>query len=68
MKIEFIDGPLNAGKPSKAKYRLAKRDGKSVRMRVVDADSPSFGADFQASFKANVRRAREDNRGISAKG
>jgi len=67
MEVIFVDGPLDPGKPSKPRYRTALRDGRTVRVRVVDADSPSFGADFQASFKANVRRAREENRALKQK-
>jgi hypothetical protein len=61
--IEVV-GPLDPGKPSKPKFRTAQKDGKRVRLRVIDADSPSFAADFQASFAANVRRARSENRAL----
>ena len=67
MEVVIVDGPVNAGKARKPKYRTASREGRSVRLRVVDADSPSFAADFQESFKANVRRAREENRALSSK-
>lgn len=67
MKLVIVDGPVNAGKARKAKYRMASRDGRSVRLRVVDADSPSFGADFLDSFKANVRHARQENRALVSK-
>jgi hypothetical protein len=62
--IVVTDGRLDAGKPSKPKFRTAQRDGKRVRVRIVDADSPHFAADFTASFAANVRRARSENRAI----
>lgn len=62
MKVVLVEGPLDPGKPGKAKYRTAERDGKRVRLRVVDADSPRFTADFHASFAASVRRARTENR------
>jgi len=61
-RIVAVDGPLKPGKPSKPRYRTAERDGTRVRLRIVDADSPTFAADFQASFAANVRRARNENR------
>ncbi len=61
-RIVTVDGPLKPGKPSKARYRTAEREGQRVWLRVVDADSPTFAADFQASFAANVRRARRENR------
>jgi len=66
MTVEIVEGPIDAGRPSKPRYRTAQLDGKAVKLRVIDADSPSFGADFQASFKANVRRAREENRALGA--
>lgn len=64
VRVIEVDGPLDLGKPSKPKFRTALRDGKRVRLRVIDADSPSFAADFQASFAANVRRARNENRTV----
>ena len=66
-EIVIVDGPLSVEKPGKAKYRTARSEGKVVRVRVVDADSPTFGADFEAAFRANVRRARQDNRAVQAK-
>ncbi len=66
MKVVVVDGPLDAGKPGKPKYRTAKRDGKRVRLRVIDADSPRFTADLQASFAASVRRARSENRALDS--
>lgn len=60
--VVTVDGPIDPGKPSKPRYRTAERDGKRLRLRVVDADSPRFTADFGASFAANVRRARTENR------
>ena len=66
-EIVIVDGPLPSGKPAKARYRTARSDDNVVRVRVVDADSPTFGADFEAAFRANVRRARQDNRAAQAK-
>jgi len=63
-KVVQVEGPLDPGKPSKVKYRTVERDGMRVRLRVVDADGPNFAADFQASFAANVRRARGENRAL----
>lgn len=51
MKLEIVRGPLPLGEASRAKYRIARGDGDAFRVRVVDADSPTFTA-----FKANVRR------------
>ncbi|KAA9019082.1 MULTISPECIES: hypothetical protein [Sphingobium] len=67
MKVDIVDGPIDLGKPGKPKYRTVHKDGKVVKLRVVDADSPNFGAEFLASFKASVRKAREENRAIKAK-
>jgi hypothetical protein len=64
LKIVQVDRPLEQGKPGKAKYRTVQRDGQQVRLRVVDADSPKFAAEFQAAFAANVRRARRENRAL----
>lgn len=64
--LVVVKGPLDTGKPAKPKYRTVERDGARFRLRVVDADSPSFAADFQASFAANVRRARDENRALNA--
>lgn len=66
MKVVVVDGLLDPGRPSKPKFRTVERDGKRVRLRVVDADSPNFAADFHASFAANVRRARHENRALDA--
>lgn len=62
--IQVVKGQLDPGKPGKPKYRSVELDGKRLRLRVVDADSPRFAADFQASFTANVRRARNENRAL----
>lgn len=61
MKFEVVSGKLDDGKPSKPRYRSAVVDGQAVRVRVIDADSPTFGADFLSAFRANVRRARREN-------
>ena len=66
MKIDIVDGPIDLGKPGKPKYRTVRHDGKLVKLRVVDADSPRFGAEFEASFRASVRKAREENRAIKS--
>ena len=64
MKFEIVEGPIADGKAGKPRYRTAHVDGAPLRVRVVDADSPSFGADFAAAFSANVRRVRRDNRAL----
>ncbi|WP_157217545.1 hypothetical protein [Flavisphingomonas formosensis] len=62
MKVEIVNGPLDIGKPSKPRYRMRRENGEWVRVRVVDADSPTFAADFLAAFRANVRRVRRERR------
>jgi len=37
-------------------------DGTTVRMKVVQADSPTLGQDLLAAFRSNVRRIRADQR------
>lgn len=68
IKIDIVDGPLDAGMPQKPKYRTVRQaDGRMTKLRMIDADSPSFAADFKASFKASVRMAREENRAHKSK-
>lgn len=64
MTVEIVDGPLKVAKVSKPRYRTVRKDGKTFRVRVVSADSPSFGAEFQSAFAANVKRARTANRQV----
>ncbi len=61
----FVDQPVTGGKRAKPRYRKAFDGERHVRVRVVDADSPTFGADFESAFRANVRRIRADNRRIA---
>lgn len=35
-------------------------DGSTITMKVVQADSPTFGDDFLAAFRDNVRRIRRE--------
>ena len=37
-------------------------NGKSVRVKVIQAESPTLPYDLLAAFQANVRRIREDQR------
>ncbi|MAF61562.1 MAG: hypothetical protein CL680_08880 [Blastomonas sp.] len=66
MAVEIVDGPLTVKAVSKPRYRTVRKDGKSFRVRVVSADSPSFGSEFQSAFAANVRRARAENRQLDS--
>lgn len=58
----FVDQPVTSGKQTKAKFRIANDGEQRLRVRIVDAESPTFGSDFESAFRANVRRARADNR------
>ncbi len=42
--------------------RFTAPDGTVIQMKVVRADSPTFGFDIQAAFRSNVRRIREERR------
>ena len=44
--------------------RLRASDGKVVVLRYIDANSASFGSDFDRVFRSNVRKARRDNKRI----
>ncbi|HEX8484237.1 hypothetical protein [Sphingomonas sp.] len=66
MKLEIVDSPVTGEKAAKARYRIAMVDGEPIRIRVVNADSPTFGADFAAAFRENVRRLRRENRMLDA--
>ena len=61
-KVTLVKGPLNPGTPSRARYRTVEVNGTPIKLRILDADSPSFTADLSASFAASVRQARTENR------
>jgi hypothetical protein len=44
--------------------RLRASDGKVFTFRYIDANSASFGSDFDSVFRSNVRKARRDNKRI----
>lgn len=62
VKIVRVQGAIDPGDPGKTRYQTVMRDGETIRLRVVDADSPAFGAQFLSLFRSNVRRARKENR------
>jgi hypothetical protein len=66
MTLKIVDRPVTGEKSAKPRYRTAVSDGQSIRVRIVDADSPTFGADFASAFRANVRRVRQENRMLDA--
>lgn len=61
-KIETVD-KIDVGPASRPRYRTAVGpDGKRVRIRIIDPNASTFTADLLSSFRANVRRARAENR------
>ncbi len=42
--------------------RVTAPDGSVIQMKVVNAESPTLGADLQAAFRSNVRRIRDERR------
>lgn len=42
--------------------RVTAPDGTVIQMKVVRADSSTFGLDIQAAFRSNVRRIRDERR------
>ena len=63
-RVTIVD-KIDVGKPGRARYRTALNgDGQPVRIRVLDPNSPTFSADFLSSFRANVRRARAENKAL----
>lgn len=64
-KMTVVKGPVDPGKPGKPRYRIAHKDGKAVRIRVIDADSPDFAAQFLSAFRSSVRKARKENKALA---
>lgn len=42
--------------------RVRGPDGETVRMKIVQADSPTFSLELQAAFRSNVRQIRDERR------
>ena len=42
--------------------RVTAPDGSVIQMKVVNAESPTLGADLLAAFRSNVRRIRDERR------
>ncbi|HMT44297.1 MAG TPA: hypothetical protein PKA59_07060 [Chakrabartia sp.] len=62
--VRIVD-KIDAGRPARPRYRTAfGPDGEKVRIRMLDPNSPTFTADFLSSFRANVRRARAENKAL----
>lgn len=62
---KIIEGPIDIGKPSRAKYRTAyDAKGNKVRIRVIDPNAPTFTADLLSMFRENVRRERAESKAL----
>ena len=42
--------------------RVRAPDGSIIQMKVVQAESPTLGADLLAAFRSNVRRIKTEQR------
>jgi hypothetical protein len=63
-EIKIVE-KIDIGKPSRRRYRTATApDGSKVRIRMIDADAPTFTADLLDMFRENVRRARAENKAL----
>jgi hypothetical protein len=63
---KVVEAPVKLGKPSTIKTkRVRLPDGTSVRVRVLDADSPKFLSDLAGVFRANVTSVRRANTSLS---
>ena len=54
--------PANVKPSDLPTKRVRAPDGSFVHMKVVQASSPSLGADILAAFRSNVRRIRDERR------
>lgn len=64
--IRRYEKPKKAGrKPKGVTERLLTTDtGETVRVRAIDANSPTFGDDFLYVFSRNVAAARRENKAV----
>lgn len=51
-------------KRGKVKFRATKLNGRTVRVRFVDAEGADFTEQLTDTFRSNVRKARAENREI----
>lgn len=64
MTRKIVEASLDPGKASNPTYRTAIVDGKKVRIRVIDVDSPTFSADLLAGFRSSIRQVRKENKAL----
>ncbi len=65
--ITTLDQPKPMSGRSSRWKTVKAANGDRIRLRVLDAESDAFADDLLHAFRANVRRAREENRKVSAK-
>ena len=65
LNIHVEKAPRRASKRPKsvAVKTVTTNAGTKTRVTTIDANSPTFGADFLYVFKNNVRRARKNGSG-----
>jgi hypothetical protein len=62
-KLQVRIHPRTKSKASKVfPKQLRTETGEFVTVYAVDTNSPTFGNDFLAVFRKNVKKAREENR------
>lgn len=64
-KIIWVEAPMDQQKPGKPQFRTVVKDGRRVRIRVIDANSPDFTAQLTSAFRGNVRKARKENQALA---
>ena len=63
-KLHKVSKSTAKGSSGVISKRLRTSDGKVIVFRLVDANSASFGSDFDSVFRSNVRKARRDNKRV----
>ncbi|MBP1806967.1 hypothetical protein [Rubellimicrobium aerolatum] len=68
--VKIVVAELNppkakAAKPAVRTARVRAPDGHLTTVRSIQADSESFGQDFQHVFARNVERVRRENRKVA---
>lgn len=58
-----IEPPESPPKKPTSK-RVMDADGNVIDVRTVDADSPSFEVALSSAFRRNVKKARQENKGL----
>jgi len=67
MKVVVRDLKAKTSSKKLPVKRVRDDEGRRRTLLTVDADSRSFGQDFQAAFARSVRKARRDNKKITGR-